>query len=64
MKQVKLEFASGGRVRILAEGPLGKGTEKFTESLARALGRIEERHKGHHHTHTEVDTHVHVHQER
>lgn len=59
MKQVKLKFASGGRVRILAEGPNGKGTEQFTESLAKDLGRIVERHKGHHHTHTGVDTHVH-----
>jgi hypothetical protein len=45
MKEVKLVFMKGGKVKILAEGPNGKGTEKFTEQLAKELGTIEERHK-------------------
>lgn len=61
MKQVKLCIGKEGRVRILAEGPLGQGTERFTESLAKELGDIVERHKGHHHTHVEEDGKVHTH---
>jgi hypothetical protein len=52
MKEVMLVFKPGGRVAIFAEGPRGVGTEKFTEDLAKALGKVEERHKGvhgHHH---------------
>lgn len=58
MKEVRLLFGRGGEVRILADGPNGKGTEKFTEELAKALGTIEERHKGHFHTHVTDQTTV------
>ena len=51
MKEVKLVFCKGGKVKILAEGPNGKGTEKFTEQLAKDLGTIEERHRGFFHVH-------------
>jgi hypothetical protein len=56
MKEVRLKFVRGGCVQILAEGPNGKGTEKFTESLAKSLGSIKERHKGHHHSHVHEKT--------
>ena len=63
MKEVKLKFVGTlGQMKILAEGPNGKGTEKFTEKLAKGVGRIIERHKGPHHTHTEIEGKVHVHQ--
>lgn len=52
MKEVMLVFKPGGKIGIFAEGPRGAGTEDFTADLAKALGRIEERHKGPHgHTH-------------
>lgn len=60
MKQVILEYDKGGRIRILAEGSHGKGTEKFTENLAKSLGRIRERHRGPIYTHTHDKAHVHV----
>jgi len=59
VKEIKLTFKNG-RMRIDADGANGKGTEAFTEKLAKKLGQIIERHKGvHHHTHGE-DTHVHT----
>ncbi len=63
MKQVIVKIGKGGRTKILAEGPLGAGTEKFTAELARDLGTIQERHAGWFHSHVEEHTHVegHVH---
>lgn len=61
MKQVKLAIGSGGRVKILAHGTFGKGTEKFTMDLAKDLGEIVERHQGHHHTHEDERAEVHQH---
>ena len=62
MKEVKLVIAKGGRVKILAEGALGKGTSDFTMSLANLLGFIVERHRGPTynvvHTHIEASTSV------
>lgn len=52
MKQVKLVYGKGGRVKILADGAKGKGTEQFTMNLAKGLGRIIERHRGPIQTHT------------
>lgn len=46
MKEVRLHFMKGGRVRILAEGANGKGTADFTLGLANSLGSIVERHRG------------------
>jgi hypothetical protein len=46
MKEVIMVFKPGGQVKILAEGIAGKGTAAFTESIAKELGQIEERHKG------------------
>ena len=46
MKEVKLVVQKGGRVKILAEGALGKGTSEFTMDLANLLGFIVERHRG------------------
>lgn len=46
MKEIKLIIGKGGKTKILADGVKGKGTEKFTEKLAKELGDIEERHKG------------------
>jgi hypothetical protein len=45
----------------MAEGPNGKGTEKFTENLAKELGMIQERHKGSwlEHQHEHHNAHVH-----
>lgn len=51
MKEVKVVIGKGGRAKVLADGPHGAGTEKFTESLAKELGTIVERHKGLHHHH-------------
>ena len=48
MKQVKLFFQKGGRVRIDAHGTFGQGTADFTLRLAQDLGEIIERHKGNH----------------
>lgn len=62
MKRVILKFGRGGRVKILAEGQAGNGTEKFTESLAKSLGEIKERHKGWHHVHMETKGHAEVHE--
>lgn len=45
MKEIRVVIA-GGKAKILAEGPAGKGTAGFTEKLAKDLGEIEERHKG------------------
>ena len=61
MKEVILHIGKDGRVKIMAEGAKGKGTETFTEKLAKALGEIEERHKGHHHNH---DSHHHHEQQK
>lgn len=46
MKEIKLIIGRGGKVKILAKGTKGKGSEQFTEKLAKDLGEIEERHKG------------------
>ena len=46
MKEIKLIIGKGGKTKILAKGPAGKGTEQFTEKLAKEMGEIEERHKG------------------
>lgn len=62
MKQVKLIIAKAGRVRILAHGTYGQGTAQFTESLARDLGEIVERHQGTHHTHNEAENKAEIHQ--
>jgi len=61
MKEVKVVIGKGGRTKILADGPHGAGTEKFTESLAKEMGTIVERHKGHFHTHVHEDGRVHEH---
>ena len=45
MKEIKLIIGKGGKTEILAKGMKGKGTEKFTEKLAKEMGEIEERHK-------------------
>ena len=60
MKEVILIIQKGGKVKILAEGANGKGTEAFTEKLAGEMGRIEERHKGIHHEHTHDHGYVHT----
>jgi hypothetical protein len=62
VKEVKLVFGKGGRVKILAEGMKGKGTENFTMKLAQELGRVVERHKGPHHVHVDEKTEVEVQQ--
>jgi hypothetical protein len=49
MKEIKLTFGPGGRVKVLDNGLKkggGTGSTKFTEKLAEELGEIEERHKG------------------
>lgn len=62
MKEAKLVFVRGfGQMKILADGPNGKGTEAFTEKLAKSVGRIIERHKGPHHVHIEEKIHTHQH---
>lgn len=50
MKEIILKI-SNGEVKIMAEGAKGQGTAEFTEKLAKELGKIEERHKGHDHVH-------------
>lgn len=62
MREVKLVFGKGGRVKILADGTKGKGTEKFTLKLAQELGRVVERHKGPHHVHVDEPVQVEVQQ--
>ena len=61
MKMITLKIKEG-RVKILADGPYGAGTEDFTLNLAKSLGFIAERHQGYHHTHeiirNEVETKV------
>lgn len=48
MKEIKLIFGKGGRVKVLDQGlkKSGGSSAKFTEKLAEELGEIEERHKG------------------
>ena len=60
MREVILVIKDG-KMKILAEGTNGKGTEAFTEKLAKDIGTIEERHKGSHHEHTHEHGHDHVH---
>lgn len=60
MKQVICRI-KGDKCKIQAEGMQGKGTEAFTEKLAKDLGEIVERHKGHHHHDHEDHDHVHQH---
>ena len=60
MKEIQLLFLRNGTIKIFAEGQNGKGTEKFTENLAKALGTIIERHKGEHHDLTHEHRHVHI----
>ena len=50
MKEIILKIKDG-EVRMFAEGVKGQGTAEFTEKLAKDLGKIEERHKGHDHAH-------------
>lgn len=50
MKEIILRIKDG-EVKIFAEGVKGQGTAEFTEALAKELGKIEERHKGHDHVH-------------
>ena len=50
MKEIILKIKDG-EVKIFAEGVKGQGTAAFTEGLAKDLGKIEERHKGHDHVH-------------
>jgi len=57
MKEIILKI-SGGQVKIFAEGVKGQGTAEFTEKLAKDLGKIEERHKGHDHVHQENQNQV------
>jgi hypothetical protein len=45
-KEIKIVIGRGGRTKILAPGVKGSGTAKFTEDLAKDLGKTEERHKG------------------
>ena len=56
MKEVIL-LIKGDKCKIMAEGALGRGTEKFTEDLAKYFGEIIERHKCGTHTHDEVHSH-------
>jgi hypothetical protein len=46
VKQIKLVFGKSGNTKILAPGSAGKGTEQFTEKLAKELGELTERHRG------------------
>lgn len=46
MKEIKIVFGKGGKVKMLAGGSKGKGTANFTEKLSKELGVTEERHKG------------------
>ena len=65
MKEVKVVFGSGGRVKLLAEGVNGKGTKDFTLELAKSLGRIVERHRGPQHVQVHAKSgHVHTHERR
>lgn len=53
MKEIKLVFGKGGKVQILTDAIKGKGTEGFTEKLAKDLGETEERHRAHSYQTTE-----------
>lgn len=58
MKEIKLVFGKGGKMKILAGGTKGTGTANFTEKLAKELGQIEERHKGTTHEETQENNQV------
>ena len=55
MKEIKLVFSKGGRVKIHAAGQKGQGTAQFTEKLAKDLGLVEERHRGEAYEDTHTD---------
>jgi len=57
MKEIILKIKDG-EVKIFDEGVKGQGTAAFTEGLAKDLGKIEERHKGHDHVHQENQNQV------
>lgn len=55
MREIKMVFGKGGRVKIHAGGQKGQGTAQFTEKLAKDLGLIEERHKADSYENTHTD---------
>lgn len=46
MKEIKLTFGRGGKVRMKANKSSAVEMSAFTEKLAKNLGNIEERHVG------------------
>ena len=60
-KEIKITIGNGGKVKITTAKGSASESAGFTEKLAKDLGDIEERHKGHSYEGVDQGQNVHQH---